>query len=313
MIRRFLMGSPLQSMGDLAAWPLDYVCDTWAERPTSGLIPGSRCFALDTGKLWRATNATTWTEIGGGSGGAAWGEITGTLSGQTDLQTALDAKSGTGHNHDSAYAAAGHTHAYDPAGTAASAVSTHAAAADPHTGYQKESEKGAANGYASLDASGLVPAAQLPASGSDPWTYVRLGADFTTSSATAVDAGLAFTPALNTRYEFEATLLLRTATATVNPRAGLAWATGLTDGVGSIDQAQTATTQLMVRGNINAALLVAVGGLPNTTQSWPCTVWGYVVAGASPSGTVRIQLASETAGTVVRIVAGSYLKYRTVP
>jgi microcystin-dependent protein len=41
------------------------------------------------------------------------------------------------------------------------AVSTHAGEADPHTGYQKESEKGAANGYASLDGSTLVPKAQL--------------------------------------------------------------------------------------------------------------------------------------------------------
>jgi len=41
-------------------------------------------------------------------------------------------------------------------------VAAHVAAADPHTGYQKESEKGVANGYASLDATGKVPVAQLP-------------------------------------------------------------------------------------------------------------------------------------------------------
>ena len=43
-----------------------------------------------------------------------------------------------------------------------SAVTTHEGAADPHAGYQKESEKAAANGYASLDASILVPIAQVP-------------------------------------------------------------------------------------------------------------------------------------------------------
>ena len=37
---------------------------------------------------------------GGGSGsGAAWGEITGTLSSQTDLQSALNGKAGSSHNH----------------------------------------------------------------------------------------------------------------------------------------------------------------------------------------------------------------------
>jgi hypothetical protein len=36
----------------------------------------------------------------GSSSGSAWGGITGTLSAQTDLQTALDAKAATSHNHD---------------------------------------------------------------------------------------------------------------------------------------------------------------------------------------------------------------------
>lgn len=37
-------------------------------------------------------------ELAGGAGGV-WGSITGTLSSQTDLQTALDAKANTGHSH----------------------------------------------------------------------------------------------------------------------------------------------------------------------------------------------------------------------
>jgi hypothetical protein len=37
--------------------------------------------------------------IGAGGGGGAWGEITGTISAQTDLQTALDGKSNNGHTH----------------------------------------------------------------------------------------------------------------------------------------------------------------------------------------------------------------------
>lgn len=39
----------------------------------------------------------------------------------------------------------------------------------------------------------------------------------------------------------------------------------------------------------------------------------YVIAGASPGGTFKLQLASETAGTNVTMKAGSFLKYRTVP
>lgn len=40
--------------------------------------------------------------LGGGGGGASWGGITGTLSSQTDLQAALDAKAASSHTHTSA-------------------------------------------------------------------------------------------------------------------------------------------------------------------------------------------------------------------
>lgn len=69
------------------------------------------------------------------------------------------------------------------AGSLAQAIIDHEALADPHTGYQRESEKGAANGYASLDAGAKLPATQLPAhasthasAGSDPVTPSAIGA-----------------------------------------------------------------------------------------------------------------------------------------
>lgn len=151
-----------------------------------------------------------------------------------------------------------------------------------------------------------------PGGGSDPWIYVILASDFTTTSATAVDVtGLAFTPAASTKYEFEAVLMTRTATTTVGPRPGLAWPTGMTDGVARIKQTSSATAELTTNGNINAALLCAVGGLPTNTLSYPANIKGIVIAGGTPSGTVKVQLASETAGTTVTIKAGSFLKYRT--
>jgi hypothetical protein len=149
--------------------------------------------------------------------------------------------------------------------------------------------------------------------GSDPWTWVKLAGDFTTTSATAVDVtGLAFTPTANLAYTFEALLMIRTGTTTVNPRVGLAWPTGGTDGIAMIEEAQAVNTvPLTANGNINAALLIAVGGLPNTTQSWPVRIEGSFYAGATPAGSVRVQLASETVGTTVRVVAGSFIRYRT--
>jgi hypothetical protein len=44
--------------------------------------------------------AWTWQDVGGGGGGGGtWGSITGTLSEQTDLQTALNAKAALSHTH----------------------------------------------------------------------------------------------------------------------------------------------------------------------------------------------------------------------
>lgn len=70
----------------------------------------------------------------------------------------------------------GSTHAATQAAaeaTAAGALTTHAGAADPHTGYQKESEKDAANGYAGLNAGSIVPIARLATGTPDGTKFIR--------------------------------------------------------------------------------------------------------------------------------------------
>lgn len=82
--------------------------------------------AASAGNGWVPSfNATTQTitwvqQSGGGGGGGTWGSITGTLSAQTDLQNALNAKAASGHNHSGIY---------DPAGSAAAAQAAAIAAA----------------------------------------------------------------------------------------------------------------------------------------------------------------------------------------
>lgn len=333
--------------------------------PVGHSHPGLAPIGGITGQVLKKNTNTDhdygWAADSTGSGGVAWGGITGTLSAQTDLQTALDSKSGTGHNHDATYQAlSGKNAASGYAGLDASSKLTGSqqvygtgvntacqgndsrlsdtraptAHATTHkTGGSdaiKLDELAAPTDITTLNASitthGLLPklpnnAAQYlngvggwatPGGGSDPWTYATLAVDFTTTSATAVDVtGLAFTPAANTKYEFEAALMTRTATTTVGPRPGLAWPTGMTDGVARIKQTSSSTAELTTNGNIAAAMLCAVGGLPTTTGSFPANIKGMVVAGASPGGTVKVQLASETAGTTVTIKAGSFIKYRS--
>jgi hypothetical protein len=173
-----------------------------------------------------------------------------------------------------------------------------------------------ANYYLQTNGSGTLSWAAA-GGGSDPWTYKTLASDYTTTSATLATVSIGgvsmdFTPAANTTYEFEATLMLRTSTATNNPRTGVAWPTGMTDGVAVIQQTgSTATTLVYTSGSIAATVQVAAGGLPDNTNGWPCIIKGVMRAGATPGSTFRIQMAAETGGGTMTVETGSFLKYRT--
>lgn len=145
------------------------------------------------------------------------------------------------------------------------------------------------------------------------WTYIVLGSDFSTTSASAVDVtGLAFTPAANTSYAFEAMLLCRTSVAADAPRPGLAWPTGGTDGAASISIPGSVNGMTHSSGNIAAAILSAATSIADGTNSNLARVEGVFIAGASPSGTVKLQLATETGGTTATVKAGSFLRYRVI-
>lgn len=153
-----------------------------------------------------------------------------------------------------------------------------------------------------------VPGPQGPPA----WTNAVLGSDFTTSGTALVDVpGLAFAPAAGKVYEFRALLLVRTATAATTPRPAIAWPTA-TDGVAMLRIANTVATDNIQEGNIGGVVEIPVGALPNTTQSWPAEAEGVLVSGPTPSGTLKVQLASETAAVVVTIKAGSFLSWREV-
>lgn len=236
------------------------------------------------GTLAVSTTLNGWIK-GNGSGFTAVSSIA--ISDVTGLQTALDGKAASSHTH------------------TASQITDFTEAAQDVVGAMVTAAGGSYD-----DGAGTIT---LPGGGSDPWTYIKLASDFVTSSTTAVDiTGMAFTPAANTHYEFEALLMLRTATATVGPRPGIAWPSGCNDGVASVEAASSQNANVIAHGNIGSQFQSINTGLPTTTGSWPARVMGSFSTGASPTGSLKIILGSETGGTNVTVKAGSFLKYRTI-
>lgn len=153
---------------------------------------GDRWVVVSTSATYTLTDDTagTWTEEDGSGGGGGGGPSPG---GSVVDERILD-HSASSAGASAAYSRADHTHGTpampsasdvgaDAAGTAAAAVAAHVAAGDPHTQYQKESEKGAVNGYADLDGAGLVPVAELPTASTSAAGIVRLATPSTDTIA----------------------------------------------------------------------------------------------------------------------------------
>ncbi len=148
---------------------------------------------------------------------------------------------------------------------------------------------------------------------SDPWTFVKLASDFSTSLATNTNVtDFSFVPAANKTYLVYGTLLLRTATATVGARPGIAWPTGLTDATARIEAANSLTGSALQLFGALTTKNAGSTGLATTTHSHYGGLEAVLIVGASPSGTFQITLASETAGTTVTMKAGSFFMYREI-
>jgi len=140
-------------------------------------------------------------------------------------------------------------------GAANSAVAAHAGASDPHIGYQKESDKGIASGYASLDAAIKVPLAQIPTG--------------TTASTVALGdaAGVA----------------LAAHVAAVDPHIGYQKESdkGIASGYASLDATIKVPYAQIPTGT--AASTIAIGNHAHTGVYW--TLWSGTLAAYNAIGT----------------------------
>lgn len=154
----------------------------------------------------------------------------------------------------------------------------------------------------------------LAGAAADPWTYLRLAADQDVSTSTWADiTGLTFTPDISSDYEVEFCLMCRTATTTVGARPGFSWAANMAYGVADLYTPSSASAEAQLHATIGTGAgtaQAAVGGLPVINVPYGHRGYALFRTGAGAQGAFKAQMASETAGTAIRIMAGSFMKYR---
>ena len=156
-------------------------------------------------------------------------------------------------------------------------------------------------------------AADFSAGGSDPWTYVKLASNATTTGTANVDTALAFTPPANSVIVFESQLFLQTAATTTGARPGLKWPTaGVLQNIARAESANSVTAGILRYWGTTATAAALATAIGVANQGFFGQVQGTLVTGATVTGNLIITIASETSGVEARIMANSWLRWRTI-
>lgn len=223
------------------------------------------------------------------------------LATQSELDAVAAAKANTSHSH---------VDADIPAGIArdaevTTAVSDHAAAADPHTGYLKENDPA----WIDLTDGGASTAHTHAGGGSSPWTLLMATADQSNNTAVlADDAALQVTLLANTQYHIRLRVFYLT-----NATADLAYRLVFAGTTTRVRRKIVQTTT----GDIPAGIAIktafdAADVVLSTTGLNPYFEEMIVLQVGATGGILKVQFKQVTAnaGPTTRL-EGSYLEYAT--
>ena len=226
---------------------------TYSSLPTTG-DPGKIYVTNDTNIIYRWVD-TVWVAIKTNSS-VNWGSIAGTLSAQTDLQNALNAK----------------YNASNPSGYISGITSSNVTTALGFTP-ESNSNKGVANGYASLDGSGLVPSTQLPSYVDDVLEYTNLASFPATGTTGKIYVDLA----TNKIYRWSGSTYIE-----VSPSVGTAWG-GITGTLSNQTDLQTALNAKQSTIILSTNNYAGVSTLIGSTLNIPNYGGGFTSIAASAS------------------------------
>lgn len=169
---------------------------------------------------------------------------------------------------------------------------------------------GAANSYLRKTSASNYAVEWAP----DPWTYIKLGSDFSTAATASSDVnGLSFALAANKTYIVEGVLMVRTSNTAAGVYLGAAGPTNITDQVIHLRVGREYESEEIAYSTGIGPVVSSPLSHFNTTGSYHSKVSALIVTGASaPNANFRITLASETAARTVTIKAGSYIRWREI-
>jgi hypothetical protein len=336
-----------------------YISDAWVFLPASGAIGSGQmglklpAAASNAAYYFDGANWTAWAaptrpvdlqnsidpfpqylmryEGGSGPGAVAWGDITGTLSAQTDLDSALDGKAASVHTHaisdttglqtaldgkqaSGSYAAATHSHVISDTtglqtaldGKAASSHTHNASAIDAGTVATARLGSGTANSTTFLRGDQTWAAPPTAA-----YTHVSQSSGATTTGANTTPVsvtGAVFDYAINSTYRIWVMGRVNSTAATT----GISLHFDLSSAVTAINMFSihplAAGTTGTVTGGYSIADDTSAGassGVPAGPLDVPIIGQGLLVTGAN-TGTAQLRVRSETTA-VTELMAGAVM------
>lgn len=149
--------------------------------------------------------------------------------------------------------------------------------------------------------------------GSDPWTYVKLEATAATTTTASVDSSLRFAPPANSVVIFEAQLFLQTAITTTGARPGIRWPTaGILQNIARAESPNSVTAGALRYWGTTVTATAAATAIAVANEGFYGSIEGTMVTGGTVTGDLIITIASEIAGSEARIMANSWIRYRTI-
>jgi hypothetical protein len=163
----------------------------------------------------------------------------------------------------------------------------------PHNSLSGLQGGGSGNFY-HLDSAQLAGLNSLIASSTTDWIYLKVSADFTTSSSSPVDIpGLAFTPLASNTMIVEGMLLLSSSSTTLGVKPGVSWPSGLNYGAAKINSTNGSNTDVIINTTYSTNSSAPGTDMPTANNPYLAEVKATMSVSSTPVGQFKVTVSTE--------------------